>query len=222
MTLNTVSKGECDCCPKVDCTVFTVNGMKMCDDCKAKNDAAVAQAVEVNSMLSQSRAVDASIQIKVDIFQAATTSAIELKGAIDHDENIPAEQKDYVMAQESLKRFQHLQKVIFDARQELLNRENELRAWQTQVQQFAGKLRAEQKEQFRNFDISYQPVPVKSVKPTTAKASNKPKLNDIKEMAAKYGVPAAGVSMIAAARHLSAEGAAKYLAETMSKKTETK
>lgn len=223
MALQTVLKGECECCDKVDVTVYVTTGnIRMCSDCKEKQDAAVQQAASVNTMIVASRSIDANIQIKTDIFQAATVAAVELKGAIDADEAIPADQKNYIMAQESLKRYQNLQKVIFEERQALLVKENELRMWQTQVQNFAGKLRAEQKEQFRNFDINYQPQTPKSVKPAKAKSVKvTAKAADIIEAAAKYNVPSSAVAMVANARNLTAEGAAKYLAETLGKNKQT-
>jgi len=216
-------KGDCECCDKVEVIVTESHGIKMCNDCRHANDEAAIRATSANSMVRESRESLETIQIKPDVFNATTRTAVDVMNAIIADSAIPTNQKNYAMAQESLNNYLHYKKVIFEKREafakEMSELENAQRAWQVQVHTFAAKVEGAEKEKFRNFDVQYQPKPVKAAKvaksPTTpAKKYNKVELFDA---AKKYGVPMAGVQMIATQFNLNAEDAAKKLAVSMGK-----
>jgi hypothetical protein len=214
----TVLKGDCECCDNKDVTIRVQFGMKMCEACIALQ----AATPSVDAILEASRTLDTSIRVKPELFVAATTAIIELKGSIDHDENIPAEKKDYVMTQECFKRFQHFKQVVSEKRQELLQVESELRAWQANAQEFAGKLAREDREKFKALDISYDPQPVKQIKTPKAPGRAKPTAAQFKEAASKYNLNAMAISMTATARNMSADEAAQYLiAQIAAKKQAT-
>jgi hypothetical protein len=222
-------KGNCECCDKTEVIVSEVHSMMMCNDCRHADEDATARAVAANSMVQQSRSDMTSIEIKVDIFNAATTSAHELKASIDADPNIPDDSKDYAMASESLARFKQFQDVIFGLRKEaseiqakIAAKENEMRAWQVQIHTFAGNIRDERKEKFRNFDIQYQPKPAKVAKAAKAPSSTKKfSKTELIDAAAKYKVPMAMVQMVAVQRNMTADQAAHevFTALSASKKT---
>lgn len=208
-----VTKGDCECCDSTAVDVTLQHGnMWMCAACSEKEKVAT-------KLIEESKIIDSSIVVKADIYNAKTVAAIELRGAIQADSTIPDDQKEYAYAKACFERFQRIQKVIFDKRQELLDNENELRMWQVNVQTTAGKLRSEYREQFKMLDVSYQPVSItkksKSVKPVkSGKSFDKAALF---AAAKKYDVPAAGVQSIILSRNMSAEDAAVTLAKLLGK-----
>jgi hypothetical protein len=220
---NTNSKtariGDCEVCDATNIVVIIAHGnILMCESCKTNDDALTTKNKEIKQIVQSSNQVDESIQIKTDLFNAGTVAAIELRGAIDADDTIPADQKDYAYAKLCLIRFQHFQKVVFEQRQELLARENEMRAWQVQTQTAAGKLRSEYRDQFRSVDVSYQPAVVKVVKPASSTGkTGKKKFNkqELFDAAKKFNVPADGVRMVMVSRNMTASTAAEFLARQM-------
>ena len=131
--------GECEYCHYGRKTVTVRRGDPMCADCARVEDDAVSQ--NAHKMIEDSRKVDSSVRIQPDIFKAITTSAIELRGAIEHDDSIPADQKDYAVAKLCHERMIHFQKVVFETSKALDEYETTMKAWQVQTQDAAGKLR---------------------------------------------------------------------------------
>lgn len=223
MAVNQTKMGECEVCPKTDLKITcTYGNIWMCDECIEKERKLTEENMKpenvqarVNATLHQSSKIDESIQVKTDLFNAATVASVELKAAIDNDENIPADQKQYVYANACLERFQKFQKTVFDQRQELLETENKMRMWQMQVQQAASSLRAELREKFKQFDVNYQPAPPKTVKPASPKTGKKFQKEDVRKFAAQFKVPEAAVQMLVVARNMTPEAAAKHLAIQM-------
>jgi hypothetical protein len=223
--INQPKKGDCECCPKTDQTLTLYMTMWMCPDCLESEKRLVAESQKpenqqarvnaVNSLMQQSKQIDSSIQVKTDLFNAATVASVELKAAIDHDESIAADQKQYAYANACLERFQHFQKIVFDQRQELLETENKMRMWQTQVQQAAATLRAELREKFKQFDVNYQPAAPKTPKPAAPKTGKKFQKEDVRKYSAQYKVPEAAVQMLVVAKNMTPEAAAKHLAIQM-------
>lgn len=218
--------GDCETCTKTAIRISVHYGnMWMCDECWNKEQALTAENMKpenqtarvnaVNAILTQAAKIDESIQVKTDLFNAATVASVELKAAIENDPNIPADQKQYVYANACLERFQNFQKIVFDQRQELLETENKMRMWQTQVQQAASTLRAELREKFKQFDVNYQPAPPKTVKPASPKTGKKFQKEDVRKFAAQYKVPEAAVQMLVVAKNMTPEAAAKHLAIQM-------
>jgi len=206
-------KGDCDCCPtSVGVILYELNGMKMCEGCYTQNMSATERALSANEMVQKSRTIDASIEIKPDVFRATTVAAIDVMAAIQHDASIPEADKNYAMALESLRRFQHMQKVVFDLKAELNAKENEMRAWQVQIHTFAAKVEGARKEIFKNHNMNYQPKSAPKPRTQSAKAPStfkKPTKVELFDAAQKYNVPMAMVAMTANARNMTAEEAAR-------------
>ena len=157
--------GECETCSKTDTKVIEqYPRMWMCEECVEKEEAAEkirmspenqAKRVEqhntmarANSILERSKVIDMSIQVKADVFNAATVPAVELKQAIINDPEVPLDKKDIVYADTCVERYLGLKEAIFGKREELLQMENEMRMWQIQARQHAAKLSAELREKF--------------------------------------------------------------------------
>src|SRR5262245_216339 len=213
--------GDCECCEKTNVEIVHVaqGNMMMCNECKVASDIAVAHAVEANKIIQESRQIDGTVQIKTDVFLVKSVAATELYAAIMNDANIPDADKDYVMAKECQARREHLQRVIFEQRQALNANENEERMWHVNAQSYAGKLRAELRDQFKGLDVNYAPTPIKKQNKTTkpVKSVEKVKFSkyDLYQASNKYNVPANQVQMIVESRKISPEQAAKELAQMM-------
>jgi hypothetical protein len=110
-----------------------------------------------------------------------------------------------------------MQRAIFADREALREKEKAASELQKDVQVFIGKLRPELRAQFTTLDVNYTPVTPKVAKPKVSKTPKKGikqiSTTEVKEMAAKYHVDPVLVKMVAMSRHLSPEGAAKYLVE---------
>lgn len=220
---DTFKIGECETCPSKDIEISLHYGnMWMCAVCWDKEQAfqKVNQSLEnqqkrVNEYLEKSRAIDSQIETKTDIFNAATIPAVELKTAILNDENIAPKDRDGKYADECMMRFLNLKRAIFEDREALQKKENEMRMWQVQVRTVAHQLSEKYREEFKQLNISYQPVKPKSVKPAAAKTPKKFQKEEVNTMAAKYGVPAPAVQMLVVAKNMTPEDAAKLLSSSI-------
>lgn len=226
------TKGDCECCTTTDTQLYQMHGnILMCRDCMEREQAAINASRDgmksAQTMMNDSRVVDSSIKLKSDVFLAKTTAAIELRAMIEQDDTIPATEKEYAYAKEMMLRFKNLQKAIFEMRTELNEKENEMRMWQVNTQTAAGKLHEKYRAEFHELDVNYRPTPivkkVQTTKPVrTAKSFDKVALADACK---KYGIPehAAIVRMMMVSRNgLSADNAAKELADKMGITTSVK
>ena len=111
--------GPCECCPNDKGPFVKFMTMIMCMDCynkekalQAANNHPVTQQNRVNEYrelsnitVAISRETDAALQVRTDLFNASTTSILELKKLIDEDETIT--NKPYALASELKNRFNH-------------------------------------------------------------------------------------------------------------------
>jgi hypothetical protein len=225
-----IAIGECDACPATEVDLFEVPGSKMrlC----LKDYQAEIQAIEdskvINKVIQTSLKQDASIQRKADIHNAATLSFGELYAAIQHDDAIAPEKKTATLMQLVETRITGFTSVIFDLKAQQTNVENEREGWRQSTVDFISKLRADEREKYSKFNVSYAPTPVtkKSVKAAagaTGKGSKPRKstgftaaeMVQLKEAAAKYNVPMASVQMLVKSQNLSFEAAAKQMADIL-------
>jgi|GraSoiStandDraft_4_1057263.scaffolds.fasta_scaffold00110_9 hypothetical protein len=212
--------GDCETCDRTNLQItLEAHNMWMCEFCVAEETAAITRAGEVNVLLEESKKIDYSIQIKPDVFNAKTTPAIELQASIQQDENIKEEDKLYTFAKAMQERADILRKAIFDDRAALLEKENEYRMWQSQIQSAAGMIRDKRREEFKASDISYQPQAPSKPKSQTPKAPSASsfKRNELKDACAKYGVDPVAVRVIMLQKNMTAENAAKFFAEVTKK-----
>lgn len=210
----------CECCTNVGPVELMYGNMLMCAQCIEKeknlqkeNNSPDKQNTRVNVLLEKSREIDQSIQIKTDIFNAATIAITEIKAAIDVDASI--ENKQLAYAEEMYKRIMHLKDVISAKRSELQQKENEQRAFQVNLQNVVSQLSAELREKFRQADINYQPSTPKVIKPTEKKSSKKFQQEEVNKFASKYDVPAATIQMLVVAKNLTPEQAAIHMRNTL-------
>ena len=208
----------------------TYGGMIVCGNCYAiemgllktnATPAAQQERIEVSNnkmaiALEASRAVDNAIQVRTDLFNAATTSIIELKATIDSDESIA--NKPYALAEELTKRFEHHKQVVFELSEQIVAAGNSQKAIQIYLNQLANSLRAEEREKLKIADINYKPNPVKPVKTKAIKTTGSTKKLDkveLRKYAAELGVSEFTLQMLCVSKGISPETAANQLRKSI-------
>jgi hypothetical protein len=160
----------------------------LCPDCRIK---LAADVVKV-SMDMQPKTVDSTVNIKTDVFNAATQSIIALKAEIDADPSI--ENKAYILAERLRSKFDHWRGVVFEYNEKLAEAGTEQRAIQVYLNNMANTLRASEREKLRIADINYKPQPVSPAKVKTIKvpaaglSSKKATNKEIAEAAKLLGI----------------------------------
>jgi hypothetical protein len=185
----------------------------MCPACLAE-DIAVTKNVE--KVITDSRAQDATIELKQELFNAGTVAFTELQAAIQANGDIPNDRKNFALMTEVAARIEALTAVIFSDEAALLAKKNEKHALLVNAQNVAAKLHEAERAKFKEYDVNYKPVTPKSVKPKgPSKTKKKYSKAELMAAAAKYNLPLAQVQSIVIARNMSPEDAAKYFAGLM-------
>jgi len=194
--------------------------MWLCETCKDREIRAMEQSAEMKRIVESSRKQDESIKVIPEIILAKSVALPQLQAAIQADDSIPADQKDYAYVKAIEARVIHFQSVVSAQMKSLNEAQNELRMWQTNGQTAAGKLREELRAQFKSLDVNY--IPPKQ--PKIKKAASSPKASGKKsfdraacnEAAAKWKVPAAQVQGIYYSKaEYSYDDAAQHLARLL-------
>jgi ribosomal protein L37AE/L43A len=214
--------GDCETCERTNIALTLEDrNMWMCEFCVADERAITTKIGEANVVLSHSKEVDTSIQMKPEIFVSKTVAIVELHAAIMHDANISDDMKDVAYTKACDERYLHLKGIVFAKRAELNDIEQEMRAWQVNAQAAAGKLRGSEREKYRHLDVNYTPTApikklksVKSDKPKSKSAYNR---TETIEAATKYGVPFDGIRNIQLSKNMTADEAGRYLATLLKK-----
>ena len=221
-------KGECEVCDKKDVTITCHYGnMWFCDECWATELASQAsitaeqkqvrvekfnESVE-SKVIDASRVIDSSIQVRTDLFNAATTAIVDMKKAIDENPEIAT--KPYALAEELTTRFNHFKQVIFDAQQQIVEAGNHQKAIQVYLNQLANSLRQEEREKLKIADINYKPTvtkpTVKKVSTSQTKKSTKLDKAELRKFAAELGVSEFTLQMVVVSKGITVEAAANIL-----------
>ena len=221
ITNRKVTMGLCEVCDNpIETEVYLMGGNILMCSAHRDEEQAVTNAIFV---VNESRRRDSLIEVRQDIWNAATVPFVELQAAIDNNPEIPVNQKAYAFLEEATLRFKKMSEVILDEDKKQVARKNERDSWRTQIQEFAGKQQATIREKYKNFDIQYQPV-VKTVKPHKASSSSSSstvkELCSIKasdEASAKYGVAAVAIRQMSRNHGGDADKAGQYLAGLLGK-----
>ena len=149
------------------------------------------KVVSYTDMLNKSRELDQRVELKQDIYVAKLTKSVELKAAIYADETLSDTEKATKYAEALFERFQHMKSVVFDDRQKLNEDENEMRMWQSETQQAALHLKAEERAKYQAVSPMYKPEKVKKIKvsePSNKQTPKVVKLSEIDEALKKVGL----------------------------------
>ncbi len=218
--------GDCECCDKVDVHITVHYGnMWMCEDCWIKEQGVTkdlpklgeTQAV-VQNALRESAHTDNSIQVRTDLFNAATVSIVTLKAEIDNNPEIT--NKPYALATELMGRFEKFKTVIFEYNEKIVEANNNQKAIQVYLNQMANTLRAEEREKLKIADINYKPTVVKPTKPksittTGTKKSTKLDKVELRKYAAELGIAEFTLQMIVVSKGITIEAAANMLRKSI-------
>lgn len=203
--------------------------MLLCMDCQAAEKKAVMenQSPEKqderarlhneklnNHTIERAREIDRTIKVSTDFFNAETVATVDVFTAIDADQSIT--NKLFAKAQFLKERVQHFHKVKTEARAILENANSRQSAIQTQLNELANKLRADEREKLKLSDLNYQPITPKQIKERIKKINKPTKKYDkasVREAAAKYKVPVDAVQMICVARNMTADEAGQMLSK---------
>lgn len=203
-------KNECDYCNNTN-DLKTVGNDTVCPDCLTKGVSVKMEEplININEVLVKTRAVDASIQIRTDLFNAETVSIVDIKKAIDSDESIT--NKPYALAVALQERYTKYKQVIFELNEQVMAESNKQRAIQVYLNNLANQLRADEREKLKINDINYQVSPVSNRKVSIAadRVTKAPKKKldkvEVRKFAALLGIPEFTLQMICVQKNLSAE-----------------
>lgn len=146
---------KCDECDILSHEVEYIRGRILCAMCDKKLQLQILDAV------SREAEKLSSVNYNGDYFNLKMASIIELKHAIDADDSIPKEQKEYEWHNAIVKRYTTLKDKIFKLSNELHDSSVEILAINSTLRQFGSALRAELREEIRKADQAYQPEPPK-------------------------------------------------------------
>lgn len=227
---------ECDICGREVSVQVKYGNMLMCAECTEKEEklyqesqrpeniasrvvAVNEPAAKLNEVLKAARSVDDGIQVRTDLFNAATVAITELKTSIDNDVEIT--NKPYALAEELKRRFEHFRNVVFELNQQIVEAGNQQKAIQVYLNQLANTLRSEEREKLKISDLNYQPQAVKPAKPRaisttgTKRKSGKLDKAELRKYAAELGVAEFTLQMLVVSKGITVEEAAKMLKATL-------
>jgi hypothetical protein len=216
----------CEFCPNPGKVEIRYGNMLMCEACWEKeqnlqknNNTPEAQQGRVDAMtraMETSKKIDSSIEVRSDVFNAATTAIVDLKKVIDENPDIT--NKPFALAQTLTERFNHFKKVVFDANEAIIEATNNQKAIQVYLNNLANSLRTEEREKLKLQDINYQPTkvkPVKTVKPITTAKPAKLDQKELKKYALELGVSLFTLQMVCVSQSLTPEQAATKLKKSI-------
>lgn len=182
---------ECDCCEKRgNLQIFGLNGKMalLTRECMERERLALERAIEEHqtpekqearlaaykatvspyeALIREAHKIDDQLHLSSDIFTAKTVPIEEIRKAIFSNPDIPQDKKFFEFVSECKRRISHFQTVIFELDKAKIEAYSEQKAWHVAMNDYANKLRAEEREQLRIQDVTYD---VKMPKPITQKA----------------------------------------------------
>lgn len=188
-------------------------------------------------LIAESRKIDDELHLNSDIFTAKTIPIEELRKAIWNEVSIPHDKKFFEFVAECKRRITTLQTVIFDLDKQKIEAYSEQKAWHVAMNDYANKLRKEEREQLRIQDVTYdvkmpKPITPKAIRTNTNKVSKQElrdavsALNNELTGSVKDGIQEFTVSMIMVSKNWNLEQTMNHLRrslkEGLSEKAEVK
>lgn len=198
------NEAECEACGNKAPVEIRYGNMLMCATCwskemELKNSPITAGSPITNEkaynmqtqMLEEAKRIDHAIEVRSDIFNATTTSIMDIKKLID--ENPEITNKPFTLAEQLLDRLTHFRKVGFELSEQLVENNNQQRAIQQYLNTLSNQLRAEEREKIKLKDINYNPSAIKPRAPksiSTTGTTPKKKLDKslVKKYATELGI----------------------------------
>lgn len=203
---------ECDYCESTD-SIVKIGDSQTCP--LHRNEAQKASSapsnepapINVNEVLRQTRAVDAAVSVRTDIFNNETIAIDEIKKAIYADDSIT--NKPFALATEVHARYIKYKDVIFEHQQVINDTMNQQRAAQVYLNNLANTLRTEEREKLKISDINYKPrnVALPVNKKTIKMVKTRIDAKELRAAAADLGIPEFTLKMIIIQKHLTVKQA---------------
>ena len=118
-------------------------------------------------LIQEAKKLDDQLHLDSDIFTAKTISIEEVRKSIWANPDIPQDKKFFEYVAFCKQRIRHLSSVIFDLDKKKIEVYSEQKAWHVSMNDYANKLRHDEREQLHIQDVTYD---VKMPKPVTPKA----------------------------------------------------
>jgi hypothetical protein len=192
------SSATCEACTKVgECEVL--GSMLLCVECLRKEyEIAVNQQKERSADIATGRiqlamdnpigaiahsvTVDQSLTVKSDIYNAEVTSIVELRSALtSQSQSLNGVNVDFELAKLIQSRYEDAKKAYFEANAAVQAANSRMRAQAQALNDLASKLTAEQREQTKLQDLTYQPTT--TPKTNVSKPAKKEKVTIAEKMA---------------------------------------
>lgn len=223
---------ECDFCDtieiktevdgKIVSNLITRESDIICQPCLDKEKSVSSAPININEVLTKARDIDNRVQVRTDLFNAATVSIVELKKAIDSDDKI--QNKPFALASTLTERFNHYKQVIFELNEKVVEASNQQKAIQIYLNNLANSLRAEEREKLKLQDINYKPRDIKMpVTPKAIKMSNK-RLDkvELRKYASLLGIAEFTLQMIVIQKNLTVVQAYELIKRNLAAAKEVK
>jgi predicted RNA-binding Zn-ribbon protein involved in translation (DUF1610 family) len=202
-------KAVCESCPNIGPVEIYQGKIALCEMCLARDRKLAADNLQ--RIIDKREAVDNSIQVRTDIFNAEVVSINDLKKAI-YDSDTP--NKPYVLAQQLIARFKQYQTVVFELQEKVLEETTKQRSIQTYLNNLANELRKEEREALRISDLNYKPKEVKEIKSVKVKIKTFDK-KEIREIAGKYNIPEYMLQMVVTSKNCTPLEAAESIKKSI-------
>lgn len=226
--------GECEVCDKKDIEITCHYGnMWFCEECwtleqkvsaehmspenQQKRVDAYKTSVE-SRVVETAKQIDASIVVRTDLFNAATTAIMDIKKSIDDNPEIT--NKPFALAEILTERFNHYKDVVQEAQATIMDAGNNQKAIQSYLNTLANQLRQEEREKLKIQDLNYKPNPVKTptvkkVSTSQTKKSTKIDKAELKKYAAELQVSEFTLQMVCVSQGITPEAAANKLRKSI-------
>jgi hypothetical protein len=211
---------ECDYCESTD-SIVKVGDSLTCplhrnEAAKSSNNTVTEPApINVNEVLKQTRAIDAGITVRTDIFNSETIALDDIKKAIYADDSIT--NKPFALASEVHARYIKYKEVIFEHQQIINDEMNKQRAAQVYLNNLANTLRTEEREKLKISDINYKPrnVALPVNKKTIKMVKTRIDAKELRAAASELGIPEFTLKMIIIQKHLTVAQALKMFKDNI-------
>jgi hypothetical protein len=128
-----------------------------------------AVASPYEQLIKEAKKIDEQLHLNSDIFTAKTVSIEEVRRAIWANDEIPQDKKFFEYVAFCKNRIATLQSVIFDLDKQKIEVYSEQKAWHISMNEYANKLRGDERAQLRIQDNTYDVKMPKTVTPTKIK-----------------------------------------------------
>lgn len=247
-------QATCEACPNIG-IVSIYQGMLLCKECKDKElehqspanqekrlqesrerervahmNTAMAPVLSLDGVIDRARAIDQTIQVKSDIYNAQTVDNKTLKDAVWADETIPADQKYFKYATILRERQETFQKVIDDSQTLIIDNQNKQRVIQQELNLLSNQLRQEQRDKLHLDNPTYDPAKIKNIREAVTKPKSlgqqKQKFDKKELITVAAALQAEGfiavnwsmLQMVATSKNMTVKQAAEHIKKTMGAK----